>query len=39
MEQQETLKNRAKGFGYKATLLNNNSATNSATGSGSLLGS
>jgi len=36
---QEELKNKQKRFGYRATLLNNNDAVNTATGSGSLLGS
>jgi len=37
LETQEKLKNKNKGFGFKATLLND-STRNTATGSGSLLG-
>jgi hypothetical protein len=37
LETQEKLKNKNKGFGFKATLLNDGTR-NTATGSGSLLG-
>ncbi len=36
--QQDALKNRARGFGYKASLLGNAQTSNTATGQGSLLG-
>jgi hypothetical protein len=38
-QQQEMLKNRSRGFGYKASLLSSgNESANTATGKGSLLG-